>query len=75
MRTSKARQLRKNPTEAERLLWNYLRYRQINGHKFCRQRPIGQYAVDFVRLKKGLVIELDGGQHSQQVIYDSQRSR
>ena len=75
MRTSKARQLRKNPTEAERLLWNYLRYRQINGHKFRRQRPISQYVVDFVCLEKGLVIELDGGQHSQQVVYDSQRSR
>ena len=75
MRTSKARELRKNPTDAERLLWMYLRYRQINVHKFRRQRPIGQYVVDFVCLEKALVIELDGGQHSQQVVYDSQRSR
>ena len=73
MATSNARELRKNLTEAERRLWMCLRYRQMNGHKFRRQHPIGPYVADFACLEKGLVIELDGGQHSQQVVYDSNR--
>ena len=66
--------MRKNPTDAERLFWMHLRYRQINGYKFRRQYPIGQYVVDFVCLEKGLVIELDGGQHGERAVYDSSRS-
>ena len=76
MRTSKARQLRKHPTDAERLLWMYLRYRQINGHKFRRQRPIGQYVADSVCPDAivALVNELDGGQYSQRIAYDAERT-
>jgi len=59
---SKARELRKNPTEAERLLWHDLRLRQLGWNKFRRQQPLGPYIVDFVCLEKRLVIELDGGQ-------------
>lgn len=70
----KARQLRKNMTEAERTLWKYLRLRQFGGHKFRRQQPIGKYIVDYVCLEKRLIIEIDGGQHSEQVIYDLERS-
>ena len=73
MSTNRARALRKNPTEAERVLWIHLRYRQINGHKFRRQRAIGHYIVDFVCLEKGLIVELDGGQHSGHLVYDSNR--
>ena len=67
MNKAKARGLRKNPTEAERLLWQHLRLRQLRGHKFRRQQPLGPYIVDFVCLEKRLVIEVDGGQHSEQV--------
>ena len=74
MNKAKARQLRKNPTEAERVLWQHLRLRQLEGYKFRRQQPIGQYIVDFVCFEHRLVIELDGGQHSQQNSYDSQRA-
>jgi len=59
-----ARKLRKNMTDAERLLWQHLRNRQLGGYKFRRQRPIGPYIVDFVCLEKKLVIEVDGGQHA-----------
>jgi very-short-patch-repair endonuclease len=73
MNRIKVRQLRKNPTEAERALWKHLRLRQIGGCKFRRQQPIGKYIVDFVCLEKRLVIEVDGGQHSEQVSYDMER--
>jgi very-short-patch-repair endonuclease len=71
---TKARELRNNPTEAERTLWKHLRLRQLGGYKFRRQQPLGPYIVDFVCFEKRLVIELDGGQHSEQAAYDSERT-
>ena len=69
----RARQLRKNPTDAERLLWRKLRFWQLDGLKFRRQQPLGRYIVVFICLEKRLVIEVDGGQHSEQVAYDVER--
>ena len=60
-----ARRLRVNQTDAEIVLWNRLRNRQIDGHKFVRQEPIAGYICDFVCREKSLVIEVDGGQHSE----------
>ncbi len=74
MSTNRARDLRKNSTDTERALWRHLRLRQLGGYKFRRQQPIGQYIVDFECLDKRLIIELDGGQHSEQVDYDSART-
>ena len=62
--TKAARTLRKNSTDAERKLWYSLRARQLNGYKFKRQQPLGNYIVDFVCFKKRLIIEVDGGQHA-----------
>jgi very-short-patch-repair endonuclease len=59
-----ARRLRADQTDAERVLWNRVRNRQIDGHKFARQVPIGRYICDFVCRKKQIVIEVDGGQHA-----------
>ena len=70
---ARARELRKNPTDAERLLWQRLRYWQIDGCKFRRQQPLGRYIVDFICLEKRLVIEVDGGQHVHQADYDKER--
>ena len=50
-------------TDAEIVLWNHLRRKQIKGVQFFRQRPIGHYIVDFYAPDVGLVIEVDGGQH------------
>ena len=72
--TKRARALRKRPTEAELLLWRHLRYRQLNGHRFRRQHPIGKYIVDFACFERRLVIELDGGQHAGQKTYDATRT-
>ena len=71
---AKARELRRNPTEAERRLWKHLRLRQIGGYKFRRQQSLGPYIVDFVCLGKRVVVEVDGGQHSEQIAYDTERS-
>jgi very-short-patch-repair endonuclease len=59
-----ARRLRANQTDAETVLWNRIRNRQIDGHKFVRQASIGRYICDFVCREKLVVIEVDGGQHN-----------
>jgi very-short-patch-repair endonuclease len=59
----RARELRNNPTDAERLLWSRIRGKQIKGYRFYRQKPVGNYIVDFCCPKACLVIEVDGGQH------------
>ena len=64
IKTSRARTLRANSTNAELRVWNRLRSRQIGGHKFVRQEPIGKYIVDFVCREQRLIVELDGGQHA-----------
>jgi very-short-patch-repair endonuclease len=69
----RARALRHDQTNAEALLWHRLRNRQLLDLKFRRQRPIGKYIADFACLEIGLVIELDGGQHVEQVAYDKKR--
>jgi len=57
------RSLRRNPTDAERRLWQLLRRREAAGFKFRRQHPFENYILDFVCLERKLVIEVDGGQH------------
>lgn len=59
-----AKSLRKRPTDAERILWKHLKAKKLKGLKFRRQEPIGKYIVDFVCYEKGIIIEVDGGQHS-----------
>ena len=70
-----ARSLRKQQTNAEKLLWSRLRNRQLQGCKFRRQQPIGPYIADFLSLEPKLIIELDGGQHAEQQEQDNQRTR
>jgi len=64
VQTVRARELRREMTDAERLLWLLLRGRRLTGCKFRRQHPIGPYIVDFVCLRHRLVVEVDGGQHA-----------
>ena len=58
-----ARDLRKNMTPAEKILWNELRRKSIGGIKFRRQHPINRFIVDFFCYEAMLVIEVDGGIH------------
>jgi len=61
----KARLLRKNMTDSERVLWQRVRGKQILGVQFYRQKPLGGYIVDFYAPKARLVIEVDGSQHTE----------
>ncbi|KZC15795.1 DNA methylase [Rhodanobacter sp. FW510-R12] len=71
----RARGLRQSMTDAERKLWHRLRNRQLCGCKFRRQHEIDHYIVDFACMEAMLIIELDGGQHAEQVSYDEHRTR
>jgi very-short-patch-repair endonuclease len=55
--------LRRNMTEAEKLLWSKLRLKQLKGYQFYRQKIIDRYIADFYCPQAMLVIELNGGQH------------
>ncbi|MHB8656281.1 MAG: endonuclease domain-containing protein [Terriglobia bacterium] len=60
-----SRVLRQTATDAETRAWYLLRKLRVKGFKFRRQHPIGKYVVDFCCAERRLVIELDGGIHSQ----------
>ncbi len=68
-----AREQRRDPTEAERTLWHYIRRRQLRGYKFRRQHPIGPYIADFVCLVPRVALEIDGSQHLEEPERDRRR--
>jgi very-short-patch-repair endonuclease len=72
---SRARELRKNMTKAEIILWSRLRLKKVNGYKFRRQQPLLDYIVDFYCDELKLIIEVDGEIHSfaENISYDSKR--
>ena len=59
----RARQLRSDMTNAERLLWSRIRRKQLHGIQFYRQKPILNYVVDFYCARASLIVEVDGGHH------------
>ena len=71
--TPVSKKLRRNSTEAEKRLWGRLRSKQMCGLKFRRQQQIGNYIADFVCFEKGVIVELDGGQHATDLEHDKQR--
>ena len=73
--TQIAKNLRKSSTVAERLLWRHLRAKQVEGYKFRRQEPIGNYVVDFVCFEKRMIIEVDGSQHQIEKDKDTKRDK
>ncbi|QIG52440.1 endonuclease domain-containing protein [Nordella sp. HKS 07] len=73
-RRARAKRMRREPTEAEKLFWWEIRDRRLEGHKFKRQYLVAGYIADFVCLERKLIIELDGGQHSETTEYDAKRS-
>ena len=68
-----AREFRKAPTEGEKILWEALRGKRLDGIKFRRQQPIGYFVVDFYASAFRLVVEVDGPVHDQQVEADKAR--
>ena len=73
--TKIAKNLRKKSTDAERKLWAHLRAKRLEGYKFRRQEPIGNYVVDFVCFENRVVIEIDGSQHQIEKNKDLKRDR
>jgi very-short-patch-repair endonuclease len=71
---SRERELRRNQTEAERILWSRLRGRRLLGARFRRQHRIGPYFADFACPESHLVVELDGSQHLARAAYDRART-
>jgi very-short-patch-repair endonuclease len=69
-----ARSLRRNCTDAERIMWRLLRDRRFSGMKFRRQVPIGPFIADFASVDHRIVVELDGGQHADS-LHDWRRDR
>ncbi|MBT1073608.1 endonuclease domain-containing protein [Pelotalea chapellei] len=73
--TVAAKELRKNSTDAERLLWRHLKAKQVHGLKFRRQEQIGRFIADFVCYETRLIIEADGGQHAVEKEKDEERTQ
>ena len=73
--TEAARELRMRMTDAERVLWQRLKAKQLDRFKFRRQEQIGRFIVDFVCFEKRIVIEADGGQHAVERLKDEERTQ
>ena len=71
----RAKELRKEMTEAETILWNELKNRKLNGFKFRRQHPLHLYVADFYCHEKRLVIEVDGGIHNKRKVFEHDQNR
>jgi very-short-patch-repair endonuclease len=65
-----ARGMRRKPTEAEQRLWHILRAKRLEGLKFRRQVPVGDYIADFASFRHRLIVEVDGSQHGESA-YDA----
>ena len=70
----KAKELRKQMTESEKILWKHIRKKKLNGMHFRKQHPYGIYILDFFCFEANLVIEVDGLIHLKQLDYDFERT-
>lgn len=71
----RSQQLKINMTKAETFLWSKIRMKQLKGRWFYRQKPVGEYIVDFYCPKAKLVVEVDGGQHFSEEMIEYDRVR
>lgn len=72
--SANARRLRREMTDAERLMWRRIRGKQIDGYRFRKQVPLGRFVADFACMTPRLVIEIDGGQHAERTAQDDDRT-
>ena len=72
---ARARQLRREGTPAERILWEALRGRQLQGMRFRRQHPIETFILDFYCPQHKLVVEVDGGIHTEPTVRERDEER
>jgi very-short-patch-repair endonuclease len=73
MLRDRARALRNRLTDTEQHLWQRLRRKQLSGHRFRRQVPLGRYIVDFTCFEARVIVEVDGGQHAEDIMRDWER--
>ena len=73
-KSERARELRRDPSRAERICWELIRAHRMEGIKFRRQYPIGPYFADFACVSKRLVIEIDGDHHADKAEADARRT-
>ena len=74
-KVERAKELRRDMTPAERLLWQHLRANRLGGFHFRRQQVIDGFIVDFYCHAAGLIVEVDGDVHQEQIAYDEQRDQ
>ncbi len=74
-KVQRAKELRREMTDEEKILWQHLRGNRLEGFHFRRQQIIDGFIVDFYCHAAGLVVEIDGGIHQTQVEYDTERDR
>lgn len=70
-----AKRFRKNPTKAEKIMWRYLKDKELFSEKFRRQHPLYQFIVDFYCHSKKLIIEIDGEIHQYTFVRDQARDK
>jgi len=70
----RARKFRRDSSRAEKICWNLIRERRINGAKFRRQYSIGPYFADFACISRKVIIEIDGEHHAYQIAADAHRT-
>jgi very-short-patch-repair endonuclease len=70
-----ARTLRKKMTDSEKLLWLRIRRKQLKGFQFYRQKVVGSYIVDFYCPSAKIIVEVDGGQHFQEIVKQRDKER
>ncbi len=75
VKVERAKQLGRQMTKAETVLWQRLRANRLLGLQFRRQQVIDGFIVDFYCHAMGLVLEIDGGVHAEQAVYDRQRDQ
>jgi len=73
--TQTARNLRRDQTEAEKKIWSRLRNRNLDGLKFKRQVVIEGFVADFACWDARIIVEVDGGQHTEQIVRDNERTK
>ena len=73
VKMARAKELRRDMTEAERILWRALRTNQLHGFHFRRQQVIDGFIADFYCYAAGLVVEFDGTSHQGRAEYDAER--
>lgn len=75
VKVQRSKDLRREMTDEERILWAHLRARRLSNFRFRRQQIIDGFIVDFFCHEAGLVVEVDGEVHDQQAEYDAERDR